>query len=270
MKLLVRPLQSIFLVGCFAALTSAGFSLSKGKGNLSLEELVALSDEVVVGHVKDKKVNVVGHHFETDYDIEVSETLKGKSANKRMTMTVMGGTLTTPPLTQYVQGQAFMHKGEHVALFVKTTPAKISEDQKKRFKAAKGSDKSKLLNTPRVVGMTQGKFSVITDKATGREKVAKFDLEEYGFAPNDIALEKSLQALETGRLKKQDGQVVQPGEVACKSPACLSPAHGHPAGNSKNAQINATAQQATQAAQGQPIVVQDLQDFKDQVRKLVK
>lgn len=259
----------LILMSFCMAMSVAGSALTQKGGDMPLDKLVALSDDIVVGKVKSKTVNVVDRHFETDYEVEISETLKGKNyaPGKPMKMTVVGGNLTTPPLTQYVQGMPYMVQGETVALFVNRKPAKLQESARKRL------GKSKLASTPRLVGMSQGKFSIITDEKTGKQKVTRFNLENYGLAPNDRALEKSLQAIETSKLRSVDAQILQEtgNGKECDSPGCLSPHHGHPAKQSRNAKVNASGEEAAvQAEQGGPIPVQDLQQFKDQVRKFAK
>lgn len=260
---------TLLVVCCWAA-TVSGFSVSRNKGDLPLDQLVGLADEIVVGTVKSKQTNVVGRHFETDYEVDITESLKGKSAapGQTLKLTVAGGSLTTPPLTQYVQGTASMYTGEKVALFLSSKPPKMSQDAKRRL-----GSKSKLASSPRIVGMSQGKFSVIKDEVSGKEKITRFNLEDYGIAPNDVALEKSLRALEMRVLNTVDAPVVPAdGQAkACSRPDCLAPFHGHPKDRSKAAAINVSGQQAIEkAGQGGAVPVQDLEQFKDQVRKFAR
>jgi hypothetical protein len=175
----------------------------------SLKTLTVASDAVVVGKCVGKKSEMVGRIIETDYEIEVSEVLKGSvyRPGQRLTITVPGGDLTTPPISMAVPAQARMFVGEKVALFLSTKPVAGMAGQTPRPNA----HKSKLLTTPRVVGGEEGKFSIYTDAADGAEKVTRINLEDYGYVHNDRVLERMLRAMAVGDLQVTSAPVVDLG-----------------------------------------------------------
>jgi hypothetical protein len=175
----------------------------------SLKSMTAASDAVIVGKCVGKKSQMVGRIIETDYEIEVSEVLKGSAfqPGRTLTLTVPGGDLTTPPISMSVPAQARMFVGEKVALFLTTKPLPAPSSPSSQAAASK----SKLRTTPRIVGGYEGKFSVYKDEADGTEKVTRINLEQYGYVHNDRVLERMVRAMASGDLKVTSGPVVDLG-----------------------------------------------------------
>jgi hypothetical protein len=231
----------------------------------TLEDMTRQSDSVLIGQCKSKKVNVVGRHFETDYEVEVGEMLKGKghAPGEKIRLTVMGGELTTPPITQMLQYQPHMFEGEEVALFLEEKPLQVSPQL-----AARANPQSKLHTTPRVVGMADGKFSVFTDTASGKKKLTRVNLEDYGYVHQDRALQRILRAVATGDAKSIEGPVVPLGNGLYTTPdgKQMIDRVVNPAPPDKLSR-SATAEDVMKSVQKRlPIAVQDLDEFKEQVR----
>jgi hypothetical protein len=261
-----RPL---FAVLSILALTAAANAFSRRGKEATLEELTNSADSVVIGKCKSKTVNVIGRHFETDYEIEVSDSLKGKSlqANSKLLITVPGGELTTPPITQMVQGQAHMFAGEEVALFLDEKPLNLSSELSKKIDA-----KSKVATTPRLVGMYEGKFTVFTDQRDGKRKISRINLEERGFAHQDRVLQRVIRAVASGEIKSEAGQMIPLGNGLYTTPAgkaMIDQAKSRSIPDEVNR--TPTENQVMSAyKKGGPFVVQDLEEFKQQVRGFVK
>lgn len=242
----------------FSALS---FAVTQRKaGQPTLEQLTKASDEVIIGKVKHKSAGFVGRNIETNYDIEVSDLLKGKNyqPGRQVQMTVIGGSITSPPLTQFVEAQPYMYSGQEVALFLTTQAVKRTSQQLNQV-----NPQSKLLTTPRVVGMNRGVFTVFTDK-DGSRKLARINLEERGIIPQDDVLSKTVSAVKSGAMKRIDLPVVpltadsansrDPLEQTGRQ---LDPHSGKLPAHLALGRIDASG----------PIPVQDLDEFKSDVRK---
>ncbi len=256
-----------------AVLCSPGFAAKRRGGEMTLKSLTEKSDAVVVGKCKSKKVEWVGKSLETSYDIEVQDTLKGNSYKKgqALTVTVPGGELTTPPLTQYVEMVPMMYQGEDVALFIKDKAPEPSPAVK-----AKVHPRSKVWSSPQVVGWYEGKFTVYSDKKDGRQKITRVDSERSGVIPQSRMLERLIRALANGDAKVAEGQLVEIGDGvmttpdgkalfdrASKAAAELSADDGHGHGKKR-----ATEAELDPLRPRKPLVVQDFEQFKAQVRNL--
>lgn len=220
----------------------------------TLQRLTAEADSVVVGECKSKKVNVVGLHFETDYEVEIQESLKGGKhpGGSKVLLTVPGGTLTTPALTQLTMGQPHMFQGEQVVLFLDEKPRQLPAEMAKR-----ADPKSKLLTTPRVVGMYEGKFSVLKD-SQGARKVTRLNMESMGYAHDDQVAQRVLSAMGNGELKVTNGPAVVPSSPSGSAPAAS-------AAPKANMPRTAGFSQALNTPGSLP-PVQDFEEFKALVR----
>lgn len=165
---------------------------------LSLEDLVRKADVILIGKCVDKQCEFVAGHIETRVKIQTSEYLKGRLAAE-FTLTLLGGELSSPiPLGQYVQGMPQFYKGEEVLLFLETR--QIPEQQKKINDLLLRPDlpenykqslsRSTLPNSPTVVGLWQGKWTILTDKLTGEKRVSRFRMEDLGFVHDDLVAQK--------------------------------------------------------------------------------
>lgn len=272
-------LKQRWTLGLALLLAAGAAQAAKRSGpDMTLEQMTRASDAVVIGTVKDKKARWVKGHIETDYEIQVEEALKGgKSFRSGQTfrMTVMGGESTSPPISQFTEAQAHMFKGEDVALFLRTTPA--GTDKQRQRAASVGSN---LFTTPRVVGMNQGKFSVVTDAKDGRRKLTRVSLESYGFLPSDTTLSRVLRAVAQRDVDVTSGPVVSLGGGLVTSPdgkamldaaAANDPASARMLDALTGAKPIRGAAGAPSAAPRQvknvPIPLQDLEEFKNQVRQ---
>jgi hypothetical protein len=251
------------------ALGTTAWAAKRTGKDMSLKTLTDQSDSVIIGKCKDKNVQWVDKHLETSYNVEVQETLKGKSFKQGQTMavTVPGGELTTPPLTQYVEMVPTMFPGEGVALFLKDTGPEAPPSVKARI-----NPKSKLWTSPQVVGWSQGKFSVYTDKKDGRQKIARLNLEQMGAVPQSRALERLLHAVASGDVAVTSAPVVDLGDGVQTTPEGrdlfnrLSKAES---ANSANAA--AVKKNVVPTSRGpEQLKAQDLEDFKAQVRKFAE
>ncbi|MGI8906534.1 MAG: hypothetical protein ACR2IE_08600 [Candidatus Sumerlaeaceae bacterium] len=239
-----------------------------GKTELSLEALTKQSDEIVIGKVKSKSTHVVGRHIETDYEVDVVESLKGTSrVGSQVEMTVIGGALTSPPLTQFVEAQPLMIRGEDVALFLRTSPPKLTKHQTSRLSEVDA--KSKLLRTPRVVGMNQGKFSIITDKQ-GRRKVTKINLEERGIMPEDTVLSKTLSAIGSGRIRTTARPVVPASAPSTSTDDKRDPLERTNT-DAKKLKRGLNSEQTLHSVDSSgPIPVQDFDEFRQQIKSFTQ
>jgi hypothetical protein len=255
---------------------SSAFAAKRKGGEMTLKSLTDNSDAVVVGKCKAKRVEWVGKSLETSYDVEIQDTLKGKKykAGEAISVTVPGGELTTPPLTQYVEMVPLMYQGEDVALFIKEKAPEPSAEVKGRI-----HPKSKVWTSPQVVGWYEGKFTVYQDKQ-GKQKITRIDTERSGVIPGSRTLEKLVRALANGEAKAAEGQLVEIGdgvkttpegkelfERASKAAADLNADDGH--GHSRGKKP-ATEAELDPLRPRKPLVVQDFEQFKAQVRKLAE
>jgi hypothetical protein len=257
--------SAALLIGCVGS-SALSFAFSQSANNeMSLEQLTKNADEVVLGKVEGKSAGFVAGHIETTYDVSVGEQLKGKTyrSGTKMQLTVMGGDLTTPPLSQYVQGQPLMYKGEDVALFVKTSAPKLSAAQQRAVSSLSTKTNSKLFSTPRVVGMQQGKFTVFTGK-DGRKMLTHINLEDRAMVPQAGLLDKTVQAIANGQVKTTAGPVVP---VTKSAAANADPLEQKPVDPSKLKRVTDEKQAITELHSGDPFPVQDLEEFKSQVKQ---
>jgi hypothetical protein len=158
--------------------------------NLSTEEMVKKADVICIGTVEKKESRWISGHIETTMAINVSEYLKG-NLGSAVEITQMGGVLEEPiPIAQHVTGMPEFYKDEEVLLFLST--------QKKQFTFTpeKAPDpKSRLLDSPQVVGLEQGKYTIVTDPQTGEKRVTHFRLENIGILPDGKIADKAFDAM---------------------------------------------------------------------------
>ncbi|MCX7019135.1 MAG: hypothetical protein WCK47_01220 [bacterium] len=236
---------------------------------MNLEQLTLNSDSIVIGTVKSKKVSVVDRHFETDYEIEVSEQLKGdgKGPGQKFVLTTPGGEITTPPLGMFVQLQTHMFAGEEVALFLNEKPRQISPEM-----AAQIRGDTKLLTTPRVVGSYEGKFSIITSPSDGRKKIMRYSLEKLGYVPNDKTMQRVLRAVASGDLPSTSAPVIDLGGGLFTTPqgkAMLDKAVSE-SGTGKIDRKASDEQIINSLKRSSAVNVQDLDEFRSQVQTFEK
>lgn len=281
-------LKFALLVLLVLGIAGVGTSFFRRDREKTLEELSNASDSIVIGVCRQKNAHFVGKMIETDYEVEVTERLKGhhKSSGKDTVMvTIPGGELTTPPITQAVSFTPLMYVGEEVALFLADAPAVQATPGVTTQGGAKTlHPNSKLRTSPQVVGWAEGKFSVVTDKKSGQKKVARIIPDDYGWTNNDRAIRNAIHAVSTGAAPVVEGEVVPIAEGIYTTPEGKSVldkitqgvtyAEEQQRQQQKKAAAGAKPAAAKKAVTKQqpygPVVVQDFEDFKAKVRSFVK
>ncbi|GAB4315691.1 MAG: hypothetical protein Kow0059_07870 [Candidatus Sumerlaeia bacterium] len=150
--------------------------------HLTFDQLVLESDLIVRGQCTAKETRWVNGHLETTFDVRVDETLKGQPRSDLLKITVPGGHVDKPiSLHQYIPQQPTLYEGEQVVLFLKTTRLKAPADPT-GLVARSGT---RLLDTPRIYGLWQGKFTILVNPHTGQEFVTRISVEDVGYVPVD-------------------------------------------------------------------------------------
>ena len=136
MKKISSFLFALLLIGCFKPLYATTVR------SLSFDDLVSKAQSIVAGHTVDVQTfrTADGRLILTNYTFEVEQTLKG-SESGRITITTVGGRVGNTILR--VAGMPSFAVGESAVVFL---------------------EKSGQYNT--VVGLTQGKFSVVNGRVT--------------------------------------------------------------------------------------------------------
>lgn len=149
-----------------------------------------------------------------------------------------------------------MFTGENVALFLNEKPLQLTTEQKPGVSPASG-----LITMPRVLGMNQGKFTLFTDKVDGTRKVTRVSMEQFGYVHDDEQMERIVTAVASHQARITPGSVVQSGGAT----------------NSRQteeikAAVMAKRNEAVSSvlSRNSGITVQDLNEFKEQVRKSAK
>jgi len=247
------------------ALPMGAFALQMTKPPMDAQQLTHAADEVVIGNVVDEETTVVERRFETRYTVRVDQNLKSRSgqagAGQQITLTLPGGALTTPPLTQYVTGVPYMAKGEDVVLFLR-------EPQQPRGTRSARASAGSLNSSYRVVGWNQGRFSVLKDPNSGEQVVARLNLEDYGLMNTGSDVRRILDAIHDRELPlvrrsllQEPGGVVEtrerdPLEVTGRDQQKIT---------ANERQRQAKNLQQTRERKGIP--VQSLSSFTDQIRQ---
>ncbi len=122
---------------------------------LTVEEMSAVSDDIVHGTVMESESDIYGGKIITRHELAIHDSAKG-TAGKGATMTLytLGGKIG--PLAATAPGMPTLEKDEEVVLFLETPNL-----SKLKAKGAKIDEKSPMNNTPLIVGGFQGKFSVV-------------------------------------------------------------------------------------------------------------
>ncbi len=265
-------LMALQLAACATAisLAASGFALSQNTPAMSVQQMSREADEVIAGNVVSQNTRIVANSFETDYEIQVHENLKTTRGDlapgRNFTITVPGGALQEPPLTQYVMGTAYLYKGEEVMLFLKQGSGK--EARLPRNSVAAGQT-SKLGSTYKVMGGNQGRFDIVTLKDSGKKVVTRFNLEEHGMANDSTAVREVMQSLAQKRLPFVMDQVARQKDTAAeardKDPLEFTAADG------KKLKVEQSLQKAEtmKTLRSKTPIVQDYDEFKAQVKSFV-
>lgn len=140
---------------------------------LTLDELVKRADIIVVANCDERETSWTNQNLVTHYTLRPSEFMKGYyDLNKdgQFEIEELGGVLKNPPIRQQVAGEANIKKGEEVLLFLKQNqkkfPDKTAEDDPRLLASQK-------IDGLRIVGMAQGRFTVVEHPESGEKIVTK-------------------------------------------------------------------------------------------------
>ncbi len=179
---------AVILLGLLCLCTTSATAVYMKK--LSVEQIAKKADVICIGTIAKKESRWVSGHIETTMTINVSEYLKGNLGGV-VEITQMGGALEEPiPITQHVTGMPEFYANEEVLLFLSTQKRKFA------FTPAKAPNpKSRLLDSPQVVGLNQGKYSVITDPRTGEKRVTRFGMRKIAILADGKTADKAFKAM---------------------------------------------------------------------------
>ncbi len=181
-------MSAMILLALLCLCTTSAMAVYMKK--LSIEEMVKKADVICIGTVAKKESRWVSGHIETTMTINVSEYLKGNIGSV-VEITQMGGVLEEPiPIAQHVTGMPEFYTNEEVLLFLSTQKRKFASTPPKP-----PNPKSRLLDSPQVVGLNQGKYSVITDPSTGEKRVTRFRLENIAILSGGKSADKTFKAM---------------------------------------------------------------------------
>jgi len=179
---------AVILLALLGLCTASAMAVYMKK--LSIEEIAKRADVICIGTVAKKESRWVSGHIETTMTINVSEYLKGNIGGV-VEITQMGGVLEEPiPIAQHVTGVPEFYTNEEVLLFLSTQKREFAFTPPKPR-----NPKSRLLDSPQVVGLAQGKYSIITDPRTGEKRVTRFGLGDIGILSYGKSADKAFKAL---------------------------------------------------------------------------
>lgn len=152
MKALTRTFILGVLAACMALL--AGGARAALVQPLTIEEMSAVSDDIVLATVDKSEPEIYNGKIVTRHEITVGDVAKG-SARKSATMTLytLGGRVG--PIGSVSPGLPELEQGEEVVLFLQNPDL-----SKAKAAGVKVDEKSPLNTSPMIVGGFQGKFLV--------------------------------------------------------------------------------------------------------------
>ena len=253
-------------------LSLVSFSSAISYIQLSLEELAANSDVIVIGTCVSKKTDFIAGHFETQMTFSTQEYLKGDMGSE-ISITLPGGEITEPlPLGQYVTGLPQFVTGEDVVLFLDTKSVQrkqkaMADRLNKSMPDALKKDlqKSTLPSSPDVVGYWQGKYTILTDPASGEKRVTRLRLETMGFVHED-QLARQLYSLVL-RTKEQSPTKAKDLEQKVKN---LLESQGKQLPGSQAQGVNSTFSNDFKQLMPSFSTLQRLEDLKSKINNAVK
>jgi hypothetical protein len=128
------------------------------------------------------------------------------------------------------------------------------------------------LTTQLICGGYEGKFSVITDQRDNTKKVARINLEQYGYVPQDPHLHNMLRALSAGDIPATSAPVVDLGggyKTTAQGSAVLDKViqQTHP----ENLKAKARPADVLNTARaGKRMNLQEFSDFRAQIQNFAK
>lgn len=191
------------LLLCSFLLIVVNGAFSTTMNSYTNEEIASQSDEIIIGECVKKQSKWVGGHIETTINIKVSEVLKGtRKAGDNLEITQAGGELKNPPIGQYIPMMPHFYEGEKSLLFLSSKHPK----KPKNTKQTKNPN-SKLQTSPYVVGMYQGKFTIVEDTKSGKKYAVRYNFEKVNMLPKDEYNKKIDRALANQAKMVSDGSL---------------------------------------------------------------
>lgn len=170
-------------------------SFSASSHQMGLDDLVKHADHIVVGKVANVRSEWTDDKIYSMSTIVVTDNIKGNVVDSYV-ITTLGGTAFHPRLkaeiTMDVSGGLFFSKNEDVVLFTKQN--KIGNHQ--------------------VVGMSQGKFNIVSEKDTGEKMIPVASKKIYSQRlTKDILTSKSKSQSGVKSTLKGDQLVIKKGAI---------------------------------------------------------
>jgi len=233
-----RPLsKAAALLGAILMLLAPGLSRAEIIERMDVGELTSAAEAVIIGQVKAKDSKFADGLIQTHYTISVSQTLKGKAASE-IQMTVAGGVVEGLPFKQKLDGQPTLFKGEKVLLFlgnannskamldlrarksrnVETYRQKLQDEGKPAPNVRMMAENHPLRTSMGFVGGWQGRYTIFTDEASGRE----FATQVGSTGGMDVENEESMQAFRVMMQRRQDAAAKTEGDAQAAPAAVKS------------------------------------------------
>lgn len=154
------PKAALRLALAIAVLVICGNARASLVSPLTVEEMSAVSDDIVLATVTSSESEIHGGKIITRHELAVKDVAKG-SAPKSGTMTLytLGGKIG--PVGSMAPGMATLEKNEEVVLFLENPRQAVS---KAKAAGARVDETSPLNTSPMIVGGFQGKFNVVSTK----------------------------------------------------------------------------------------------------------
>ena len=147
-----RRIAAAMIVASAALFALVSVAAATTVVKLSLQDMASVSEQIVVGHVRDVTPHKVKGRIVTRVTIDVDERLKGSDDSAQVTVQVLGGRLGDQ--IAIVHGTAQFEPGEHVLVFLERTkadrPLVVAGMSQGKFSVAKGPDGATLYVVPRV------------------------------------------------------------------------------------------------------------------------
>lgn len=135
---------------------------------MTLEELVAVSDEIVAVKVIESKSHAYNRQIVTTSRFQVIDTFKGKMTGTQE-ITYLGGQVG--PLVMAVPDIPRLNKDEQAVLFLSNPTKRLSKDRQKNYNMS-----SPMVNGYSIVGGPQGKLSIVgAESSSSTAKSAAID-----------------------------------------------------------------------------------------------
>ncbi|MEN6626788.1 MAG: hypothetical protein ABFD69_11245 [Candidatus Sumerlaeia bacterium] len=167
---------AICLGAVICVLAPAGVQAQMMK-KLNLDQLVEKSDNIFTATCTEKEVVWQNGAVVTKYKLKVNENWKGTasaSKNGEIEMEEVGGVLPgSGGMTQFLPGMANMSKQEEVLLFT----AKPTYNP--QVSAVNKSPQKISAKSLRIVGASQGRFTIVRHPETGKRLVSRVGVEPY-------------------------------------------------------------------------------------------